>query len=490
MNLFELLQSTGVVGQSAAIAGIVALVISVSLAVLLGWRRVAPGFVIAPLAAVAAVGNGAAAFRVWGLREALFDAPNTERIAELEVALNEAAAAMGAGAVVAAGGSLVVLAILAVDDLTSKDGSPRWTPGHAAAALIGGGSAAGVAAAAGTELLAFALLIAGILAAVAASKQPTEAARPRADAWRATSVLSTGLVGVGVSCWLFCEAVLVVHSQYTGTVGAVSDEAFASALDALSWRVVVAPVVVSLIGALVAWGLSRPPRKGVFGLVLGALLVTGTGASALVATREMSNTLKALETDFDADGRHRVERRLHIELPRVADGDVHTPGLDVFIGKRGVEIAGVPVVTIRTRPTGRGFPTTQIDDDILPAVSEAMQRLRSGSALADVHATGRGRITLWADASEQWTVVHTVLASLVVSGPLDVDVAAIVSESHVTSVPLRIVAGPPTDGLDRNGGLRQLLDGDEMAVHVDEDVALGTVIATVEDQPDVAVILR
>ena len=83
-----------------------------------------------------------------------------------------------------------------------------------------------------------------------------------------------------------------------------------------------------------------------------------------------------------------------------------------------------------------------------------MDQLRSASALTDVATTGRGRITVWADASEQWSVLHTVVASIVQSGPVDIDIAAIVSDSHVTAVPLPIVEGPPTDVLDALGGVR------------------------------------
>ena len=87
MNLLDLLQSAGTPGQVVFIAGIVAIAASAALAVLLGFRRVAPTFVVLPLVLLGLIANGFAAFAVWGLREALFDDPTVQRTTELELAV-------------------------------------------------------------------------------------------------------------------------------------------------------------------------------------------------------------------------------------------------------------------------------------------------------------------------------------------------------------------------------------------------------------------
>ncbi len=484
-----LLQGAGKVGEVTLIVGVIAALLSTVFALVLAFKRVAPTFVIGPLALAAMAGNVYAAFRVWGLRETLFDASGADRAEQLATAMRESPATMEAGAVAAVGGGLLVLIILGIVDLTTKESDAHWTVWHAAPTAIGGLIGAGVATAAGHPLLAGPIAVVGILAAAASLRGTSQMERARTDAWRAVATLCTGLVGIGCVSTLFCEELL---SIYAGAQSGqqVSAEATQEALSALSWSTGALPVTMVFLGAVVSWALSRPNRGAVLGMIAATSFVLGAGATALVAADEMVRTLTVLNATFDDDGLHIVERRLGIELARVAEGPPHTASLDITLGRRGVEVADIPVVTIQDRPTGRRFPDAQVRGGILPSVTARLNALLAEAQAAEIHSDTGGRVTLWVDESESWSMCSKVIASVLATQRLSVDAAAVVPGEHVTVFPLHHVRVPPTAYLHADGRIEQRAPGDDLVLQIDPATLFGSVIAVLDDNPDASFILN
>lgn len=484
-----LLESAGKVGDISLIVGVSAAVLSTIAALVLAFKRIAPTFVIGPLALAAMAGNGFAAFRVWGLREILFDASQLDRAEQLAIAMRESPATMEAGGFSAVGGGLLVLVILGVVDLTTKESDAHWTVWQAAPTAIGGLLGAGVAAAAGHHLLAASISAVGLLAAVASLRGTSQTERPRADAWRAVATLCTGLVGIGCVSTLFCGELLTIYSNALSG-GQLSAEATQTALSALSWRSGALPVTVVFLGAVISWALSRPSRGAILGMVAATAFVLGAGSTALVAADEMVRTLTVLHATFDADGLHVVERRLGIELSRIAEGQPHTGTLDITVGRRGVEVASVPVVTIQDRPTGRSFPDAQIRGGILPSITERLDALLADAQASEIHSGTGGRVTLWVDESESWDMCSRVIASILATDGLVVDAAAIVPGAHVTVFPLTHVRAEPTAYLHADGRIEQRAPGDDLVLEIDPRARFGSVIATLDDNPGASFILN
>lgn len=489
MSVWLLLDSAGKVGQVSLIVGSVAVVLSTLFSLFLAFKRVAPTFVIGPLALAAMAGNGYAAFRVWGLRDTLFDATRVDRAEQLSTAMRESPATMEAGAAAAVGGGLLVLVILGIIDLMSRGSDARWTPSQAAPTAIGGLVGAGVAALGGHTTLAGAIAAVGMLAAVASLRGTTSTERARSDAWRAVATLCTGLVGIGCVSLLFCEELL---SIYAGAQPGeqVSPEATQAALSALSWSSGALPVTLVFLGAVVSWALSRPRRAAVLGMVGATVFVVGAGASALIAADEMVRTLTVLNATFDEDGLHIIERRLGIELPRVSEGPPNTDNLDIIVGRRGVEVAAIPVLTIQDRPTGRSFPDAQVRGGMLPSVTDRLNTLLAEARAAEIHSGEGGRVTLWVDESESWAMCSMVIASVLATRHLSVDAAAIVPSEHVTVFPLRRARVAPTAYLHADGRVEHRAPGDDLVLEIDPKTRFGAVIAVLDDNPDASFILN
>jgi hypothetical protein len=482
LSVWVLLEGAGPVGDVSLIVSVIATVLSTLFALTLAFRRVAPTFVIGPLALAAMAGNVYAAFRVWGLRETLFDASSADRAEQLAIAMRESPASMEAGAVAAVGGGLLVLIILGIVELTTKESDAHWTVWHAAPTAIGGLVGAGVATAAGHSLLAGPIAAVGILASVASLRSTSQTERPRTDAWRAVATLCTGLVGIGCVSALFCEELLIIYAgAQSGEL--VSAESTQDALSALSWRTGALPVTLVFLGAIVSWALSRPNRAAVLGMVAATSFVLGTGATALTAADEMVRTLTVLNATFDDDGLHTIERRLGIDLPRVAEGAPHTARLDITVGRRGVAVADIPIVTIRDRPTGRSFPDAQVRSGILPSVTERLEILLDEAQAAQIHSETTGRVTLWVDEAESWAMCSMVIASILATQRLAVDAAAIVPGEHVTVFPLDHIRVPPTAYLHADGRIEHRVPGDALILEIDPATRFGSVIAVLDDNP-------